>query len=169
MDEPQSTLSRLRHLDWRVWLGLVFTFAWLILGIIYLETNVGWDKFSKLGVATLGSFLEGAFAPLAFLWLVVGYFLQKDGLERNTEAIGDDEKRYALFYGTDVRARHSNNLIYYFERLLARAREVDQDGLICDSLLTSAHGFVYRLAKRHQSAAPPELADGERTGRYIVF
>jgi hypothetical protein len=264
MGEPPSLLSRLRDLDWRLWLGLSLTFAWLGLGIVYLETTVGWDKFTQLRVDILGNFLEGAFAPLAFLWLVVGYFLQKDGLERNTEALqnqlreiqrsaeqaviqsetiaaaevharqetflkiaqnvraqlgtiagllfvssqgaggdgrvsqeeqsrmfsqlsmndsevfarrllevhialGDDAKRYALFYGTEVRARHSNNLIYYFERLLARAREVDQDGLICDSLLTSGHGFVYRLAKRHQSAAPPELADGERTGRYIVF
>jgi hypothetical protein len=265
MDEPRSLLSRLRRLDWRVWLGLTLTFSWLALGIVYLQTSVGWDKFTKLHIDTLGNFLEGAFAPLAFLWLVVGYFLQKDGLERNTEALqhqlreiqrsaeqaviqsetiaasevharqetflkiaqhvraqlgtitgllfissqgadigdgrvsqneqgrmfsqlsmndtevfarrmlevhialGDDAKRYALFYGTEVRARHSNNLIYYFERLLARAREVDQDGLICDSLLTSAHGFVYRLAKRHQSTAPAELADGDRTGRYIVF
>jgi hypothetical protein len=264
MDEPRSFWSRLHRLDWRVWLGLTLTFGWLALGIGYLETTVGWDKFVKLRIDSLGNFLEGAFAPLAFLWLVVGYFLQKDGLERNTEALrhqlheiqrsaeqaviqsqtiaaaevharqetflkiaqnvraqlgtitgllfissqggagdgvvsledqgrmfsqlsmndtevfarrmlevhialGDDTKRYELFYGTEVRARHSNNLIYYFERLLARAREVDQDGLITDSLLTSAHGFVYRLAKRHQTSAPAELADGERTGRYIVF
>jgi hypothetical protein len=264
MDEPRTFRSRIRRLDWRVWLGLSLTFGWLALGIVYLETTVGWDKFAKLRIDSLGNFLEGAFAPIAFLWLVVGYFLQKDGLERNTEALqhqlreiqrsaeqaviqsetiaaaevharqetflriaqtvraqlgtitgllfissqgaagdgrvsleeqgrmfsqlsqndtevfarrllevhialGDDTKRYELFYGTEVRARHSNNLIFYFERLLARAREVDQDGLITDSLLTSAHGFVYRLAKRHQSSAPAELADGERTGRYIVF
>src|SRR5262245_37038012 len=265
MDEPRSLWTRMRQLDWRVWLGLTLTFAWLVLGIVYLQTTVGWDRFTRLHVDTLGNFLEGAFAPLAFLWLVVGYFLQKDGLERNTEALqdqlreiqrsaeqaviqsetiaaaevharqetflriaqsvraqlgtitgllfissqgaaisdgrvsldeqgrmfsqlsqndtevfarrmlevhialGDDTKRYELFYGTEVRARHSNNLIFYFERLLARAREVDQDGLITDSLLTSAHGFVYRLAKRHQSNAPVELADGEPTGRYTVF
>ena len=36
---------------------------------------------------TLGNFLEGAFAPLAFLWLVIGYFLQKKELVQNTTAI----------------------------------------------------------------------------------
>ena len=35
----------------------------------------------------MGNFLEGAFAPLAFLWLVIGYFLQQKELEQNTEAL----------------------------------------------------------------------------------
>ena len=35
----------------------------------------------------LGNFLEGAFAPLAFLWLVIGYFLQQKELEQNTDAL----------------------------------------------------------------------------------
>jgi hypothetical protein len=35
----------------------------------------------------LGSFLEGAFAPLAFLWFVLGYFTQQKELSQNTEAI----------------------------------------------------------------------------------
>lgn len=35
----------------------------------------------------MGSFLEGAFAPLAFLWLVIGYFLQKKELRQNTDAM----------------------------------------------------------------------------------
>ena len=35
----------------------------------------------------LGSFLEGAFAPLAFLWLVIGLFIQQNQLARNTDEL----------------------------------------------------------------------------------
>ena len=250
--------------DWRVWLGLALTAAWLILGVIYISGVIGWQKLPFIGADDLGSFLEGAFAPLAFLWLVIGYFLQKKELEQNTRAlqaqaeeitrtaeqaviqsekmaasevharqgtflqiannvrvqlgaitgflflssqstaadgavtpdemsrlfslqsaqdpdifsrrlleihvqIGDPQEQFALFYGTEVRARHSNNFIYTFERLMRRAEEVDPDFMIRDALLTGSHGLVYRLAKRHQDAAPSELADASQTGTHVNF
>jgi hypothetical protein len=198
----------------------------------------------------LGSFLEGAFAPLAFLWLVIGYFLQQKELEQNTEALllqsekmaesevharqdtflqivksvrgqlgsiggmlyissqgttgdgavtpdefsrlftlqsseepevfsrrllerhiqlDDPQRQYDLFYGTPVRARHTNNFIFTFERLMRRAEEVDPDNMIRDSLMASGHGFVYLIAKRHQGSAPAELADHTQTGLHINF
>ena len=248
--------------DWRIWLGLSLTLFWLLLGGLYISQEIGWNNFSSLKAAELGSFLEGAFAPLAFLWLVIGYFLQQKELEQNTLAIraqaeeiqrtaeqaviqteqmaasevharqeaflqiyrtvrnqlgsvsgflfissqssqadgrvtpeeqsklfgesgqdpelfsrrllelhiqlaGDPAEQYALFYGTRVRARHSNTIIYTFERLLNRAEQVDPDRLIRDALLASGHGFLYALAKRHQAAAPPELAHHEHTGLQI--
>ena len=73
--------------DWRIWLGLVLTFAWLALGAAYISARIGWGQVGSLDAATLGNFLEGAFAPLAFLWLVIGYFLQQKELEQNTEAL----------------------------------------------------------------------------------
>ncbi len=249
-------------LDWRIKLGLSLTIGWLLLGVTYISTTVGWSNFSSLPAAELGSFLEGAFAPLAFLWLVIGYFLQQKELEQNTDALlaqaeeiqrsaeqaviqsekmaqseiharqntflqilktvyaqlgsiigllflssqgaegrvssqemsqlfsmlsaqdtevfsrrllethlqlDDADEQYALFYGTDVRARHSNNFLFSFERLMRRAQEVDPDEMIRDSILASTHGFVYRIAKPHQTNAPKELADHTITGRYIDF
>ncbi len=249
-------------LDWRIWLGLFLTVGWLLLGATYISTTIGWSNFSSLPAAELGSFLEGAFAPLAFLWLVIGYFLQQKELEQNTDALlaqaeeiqrsaeqaviqsekmaqseiharqntflqilktvyaqlgsiigllflsiqgaegrvssqemsqlfsmlsaqdtevfsrrllethlqlDDADEQYALFYGTDVRARHSNNFLFSFERLMRRAQEVDPDDMIRDSILASAHGFVYRIAKPHQTRAPKELADHKITGRFIDF
>ncbi len=50
-----------------------------------------------------------------------------------------------------------------------RAQEVDPDDMIRDSILASAHGFVYRIAKPHQTNAPKELADYKITGRFINF
>jgi hypothetical protein len=35
----------------------------------------------------MGDFLDGAFAPLAFLWLVLGLFIQQRELSRNNDAI----------------------------------------------------------------------------------
>jgi hypothetical protein len=78
-------------------------------------------------------------------------------------------KQYELFYGTETRARHSNNFIYTFERLLRRAEEVDPDFMIRDALMGSGHGLAYRLAKRHQGDAPPHLGDPAQTGTHINF
>ncbi len=73
--------------DWRIWLGLSLTAFWLVLGARYISSSVGWSNFSTLPADQLGSFLEGAFAPLAFLCLVIGYFLQQKELQQNTIAI----------------------------------------------------------------------------------
>jgi hypothetical protein len=253
----ETLQRRIQNLDWRVWLGLSLTFGWLVLGYYYVETTVGWERFRHLPVDSLGNFLEGGFAPLAFLWLVIGYFLQQRELAQNTEVLrlsvqqaeiqtqnmsasevharqetflriaqnvrqqlgtimgflfissqsaGADgtvtneeqsrlfaklsqndhevfsrlmlethlrqpteDARYRLFYGTALRARHTNNFITVFERLIARAKEVDSDQLICDALYSTSHGLVYNIAKRHQRNAPPELADPLRTGTQIQF
>ena len=249
--------QRLEDLDWRVWLGLGLTFVWLALGYGYVELGVGWDQFRHLSADQVGNFLQGAFAPLAFLWLVIGYFLQQRELAQNTEVLrmsveqaeiqsekmaanemharqetflrisqrvqaqlgtvagflfissqaagidgsvspeeqsrlwgqmsmgdpevyarriletsfrmGSDDDRFRLFYGTPVRARHSNTFIYTFSRLMARAKEVDPDGMICDALNSTSHGLVYRLAKRFQEVAPSDLADPARTGTNFKF
>ena len=79
--------QRLEDLDWRVWLGLGLTFVWLVLGYGCVELSVGWDQFRHLSADQVGNFLQGAFAPLAFLWLVIGYFLQQRELSQNTEVL----------------------------------------------------------------------------------
>ena len=248
--------------DWRIWLGLSITLFWLLLGVFYISGSIGWANITSLPADELGNFLEGAFAPLAFLWLVIGYFLQQKELQQNTKALqaqaieihrsaeqaviqsqkmiesevhakqntflqivasvrsqlgsiggllfissqgmttdgnvtgeevsqlfakqssqepevfsrrllklhvqlADPAEQFDLFYGTPVHARHSNNFIYTFDRLMKRAEEVDPDNMIRDSLLASSHGFIYAIAKRHQSHAPPELASHQATGLFI--
>ena len=236
---------------------MIVTFVWLALGYLYIDVSVGWDQFQHLSADQVGNFLQGAFAPLAFLWLVIGAFLQQSELSQNNEVLrlsvqqaeiqsekmaanelharqetflrisqrvhqqlgtiagflfissqaagadgrvtneeqsrlfaqlsqgdpevfsrliltthltlGSDAERQRLFYGTPVRARHTNNFIYTFERLLARAKEVDPDGMISDAQLSTSHGLIYTIAKRYQAMAPPELADPLRTGTKIIF
>lgn len=260
VDRPTS----MRDLDWRVWLGLSLTALYLFFALAYITAKTGWVGFINQPLADMGSFLEGAFAPLAFLWLVIGYFLQQKELQQNTEALraqsreiertaqqaaiqtermvagelytrqelfmqmlehvraqlgtiagllfissqsnvaGDgqvtpeeqmqlfrdstidpqtfsrrlltlnltvegDDQSHLFFYGTDVRARHSNNFIVTFEKLIDEARAVDHHNILEDSLFTSAHGFLYRLLKRHQANAAPELADPKATGTYVAM
>ena len=238
---------------------------WILLGAIYISANIGWREFTVLPADDMGNFLEGAFAPLAFLWLVIGYFLQHKELEQNTAALraqaveisrsaeqaviqsknlaateiharqeaflqiaqsvrgqlgsiagflflskfgaaGNDsvspqeqaelfsaqnagidneafsrrlltanlrmdseEEKLELFYGTEVRARHTNNFIFTFERLCDRATGVDTENMIVDSVRASGHGFLYRIMKAHQLNAPEEWSDHTKTGTHINF
>jgi hypothetical protein len=70
--------------DWRLRLGVGATAIWLVLGALYISSVVGWGDFVRHRAPELGEFLDGAFAPLAFLWFVVGFFLQQRQLEDNT-------------------------------------------------------------------------------------
>jgi hypothetical protein len=67
--------------------GLVLTALWLGIGLLYIGTSLGWTGFLRLPLGDLGDFLGGAFAPLAFLWLVLGLFLQQRELAANNFAI----------------------------------------------------------------------------------
>jgi len=79
-------------MDWRVAFGLSVTVIWITAGLAYLVNIVGLGSFVHLPTADIGSFLEGAFAPLAFLWLVVGHFMQQREISANTRAIGIQEQ-----------------------------------------------------------------------------
>jgi len=241
--------------DWRVMFGLATTFLYLLLMSLYIDSEVSWSAFARLPVERMGSFLEGAFAPLAFLWLVIGYFLQKKELRQNTEAMkmqfleirksaehaelqaqaiersethqrresflklaelvhaqmgaivgllylssqmaeGNEQKvpperlgelwtkmgrddpevfsremlrlvtvsgaryRYKLFFGTDIRTRHTENFEFTFERLLRAARDCDEDNMITDALLGSSHGNLYRRIQQLREDIPEGFVPG---------
>lgn len=42
----------------------------------------------------LGDFLAGAFSPLAFFWLVIGYYQQGEELQQNTQALQDQKDEF---------------------------------------------------------------------------
>src|SRR5262245_4164220 len=66
-----------------VW-GLGLTPLWLGLALAYVSLAPGWTSFVEQPPSEIGSFLEGAVAPLAFLWLVLGLFLQQGELSENS-------------------------------------------------------------------------------------
>ena len=113
--------------DWRVWFGLAATFLWLLLGYLYIDTNVGWENLAREPADALGSFLEGAFAPLAFLWLVIGFFIQQRELRSNNQAIqrqSEQMRRAAEQAEIQARAISANELHQRQETFLMVADRV---------------------------------------------
>jgi len=229
--------------DWRIALGGVLTVVWIIGGMLYLDRQP-YSLFA-MHIDELGGFLEGAFAPLAFMWLVIGLFVQQKELASNTEvmrqsmlqaqqqaeamsalevnarqeaffkisqnvqkqlgmvcgmqyisafgasegnvvpderirellqslSLGDDlvfireflsntmpmgDQRTFVFYGTEIRRRHSMNYRETFERLVKLAAECDTDGLISGTVTNTAYGLYYNLLLRHAPAEVTVPAD----------
>jgi hypothetical protein len=108
-----STGNRLRKFvsdrDWRIWFGLVITFIWIGGGLMFVISSVQADPEQGLTLGVIGNFLEGAFAPLAFLWLVLGLFMQQRELANNTEMLRrtseQSEKQTQAIAATEMNAR----------------------------------------------------------------
>jgi hypothetical protein len=119
--------ARPQRRDWRVWFGLATTGLWIFMGFKYIDGVVGWEAFVGQPAEALGGFLEGAFAPLAFLWLVIGFFLQQRELSQNTEAIRDQYeqmRRAAEHAEVQARAISANELHQRQETFLMVADRV---------------------------------------------
>lgn len=208
-------------MDWRGILGICLTLLWLGLLGWYLPAQGGWSGLVAMTPEQMGDFLGGAFAPLAFLWLVIGFFLQQKEISQNAEGIriqaqhtrldtfmkvqhsifahlgtisgylftssqgvtgnarvthedlsefwnrvsnGDygvfcrelialvqnprtpEKDPPALFYGTEVRIRHTENFMRTFETLITEAEICEPKGILKNSLLRgTAEGLLYQI------------------------
>lgn len=65
--------------------GVLISIGYLLIMIITVLLR--FDAFLKLELNALGDFLAGTFAPLALLWLVIGYFQQGEELRQNSRAL----------------------------------------------------------------------------------
>ncbi len=72
---------------WRKQVGLLITVIYG-LGVAALIAY-RWPDVKGLPLNSLGDFAAGAASPIAFLWLVLGYFQQGDELAMNTKALHD--------------------------------------------------------------------------------
>jgi len=95
--------------DWRIWLGLAITLIWIAGGLWYVARVTETEPTQNFSLEAVGSFLEGAFAPLAFLWLVLGLFIQQRELANNTEQLRktseQSEKQTQAIAATEMNAR----------------------------------------------------------------
>ncbi len=125
--------------DWRIQFGLVLTFLWFVFLSIYISRNVGWDLFMDLPIDEMGTFLEGAFAFLAFLWLVIGLFIQQSVLAENNEELRRNnlhsEKQTQAIAATELNARQET----FFKISEATRRQL---GAISGLLFISSQGPV---------------------------
>lgn len=109
MASKNRVMQFVRDRDWRIWLGLVITVIWIGGGLWYVARVTETSPTQNFGLEAVGSFLEGAFAPLAFLWLVLGLFIQQRELANNTEALRrtseQSEKQTQAIAATEMNAR----------------------------------------------------------------
>ena len=125
----ESTATRESARDWRIWFGVASTAFWLWLGGLYVAVVVGWADFVRQPADAMGGFLEGAFAPLAFLWLVIGFFLQQRELRNNNMAIQaqyEQMRRSAESAEVQARAIRENALHQQQETVLRIAERVER-------------------------------------------
>lgn len=71
--------------SWQTIGGLILTAGWLLVVAFYCWAQ--WPEIRALKPDAAATFLGGIFAPLAFLWLVVGYFQQGAELKHSVEAL----------------------------------------------------------------------------------
>ena len=94
----------------------------------------------------LGDFLAGFFTPLAFLWLVVGYFLQKDEFQLQREELG----RTGAALGTQVKIMEDRDEADRQRSMPRLCLEKDnsvvrgEDGVEDEWGSTDPHGFILR-------------------------
>ncbi len=134
-ESSQSPLPK----DWRIAAGLMLTVFWFVFLAIYIAKNVGWANFLDLPIDEMGAFLEGAFAFLAFLWLVIGLFIQQSVLAENNEELRRNnlhsEKQTQAIAATELNARQET----FFKISEASRRQL---GAVSGLLFVSSQGPV---------------------------
>lgn len=150
--------------DWRIWVGIVISIVWMAGGVWYVHGVYESDPAQTSSIDAVGSFLEGVFAPLAFLWLILGLFIQQRELANNTEAIRhsvlQSEKQTLAIAATEMNARQ--------ETFFKIAESVKQQlGGISGMLLVSAIGPVG--SGRISSEQVDELFTRAAQGDWSVF
>ena len=88
---PQTnTLGAMR----RTKIAWILTAIWLVVSISLPLMRA--TEAAALPLNSWGDYVAGIAAPLAFLWLVVGYFQQGEELRQNTNAIQQQERALLL-------------------------------------------------------------------------
>jgi hypothetical protein len=94
MERTQQKSTKEKMIAWlKRWRGFILTVLWFVMFI--WQAGMSWegiidlqfDGFKALSLNEKGDFLAGLFAPVAFLWLVLGYRQQGKELQQNTEAL----------------------------------------------------------------------------------
>jgi hypothetical protein len=164
VDSESKLIRFFTDRDWRIWLGLIITIFWIAGGLWYISRVSETVPTQNFSLDAVGSFLEGAFAPLAFLWLVIGLFIQQRELANNTEAIRrtseQSEKQTQAIAATEMNARQET-----FFKIAESVRH--QLGGISGMLLISGLGPVGsgRISREQTDALFEQSAKGD----YEVF
>lgn len=146
-------------------LGLAATGAWLVAGLGVVWGL--WPRFSAMAPHEWGAFLLGFLAPLAFLWLVLGYFQMGRTLSRQHEALRLQEEELkkqveaiaALVRASEDRLDLEKQVRLERER---EAKERRQPGFLAVGRDSTPRAIVVHVANRGGAAWNVRAAlDGE--------
>ncbi|MDH4981458.1 hypothetical protein [Hyphomicrobium sp. D-2] len=84
-----------------LWFGIILTALWLVISVAYLSQKNVWS----LQPNEAGDLAAGISAPLAFLWLVVATFLQKEELSLQRNELRESRE------AQQKQARETENLV----------------------------------------------------------
>ncbi|EOV6284670.1 hypothetical protein ACOQ0N_004605 [Vibrio parahaemolyticus] len=96
-------------------IGIAITILWTTL--VSLLVYFKWSDATVMSLNEWGDFLAGVTAPIAFLWLIIGYMLQRKELNLNTSA---------LTASRDEIERQANELIKQTEYLGIQAKAAEE-------------------------------------------
>jgi hypothetical protein len=103
-------------------LGFAITAIWLMAFALILVFNL--EEARKLDLNEWGDFFSGATAPLALIWVVIGYFLQAEELRVNTAALkAQEEELRRQVQETAVLAKNSERQAIASEQLAVASKQ----------------------------------------------
>lgn len=118
--------------------GFLATFLWLATTVWFISHD--WPP--SLTLNEWGDTLAGFFAPLALLWLVIGYFQQGENLEINSQALEAQLNELALQVAeTRKLAENSNRQSVASERATEIAANERDDRIRAEQRAARPHFF----------------------------
>jgi len=104
--------------DKRFVLGIVITFLWIVTGLVLLLYR--FSDIARFRLNEWSDILAGYFAPVAFLWLVLGYRQQGEELKTNTQALlaqRDEQERSVKIAAYTALMQHEEQEMVLFDSL----------------------------------------------------
>lgn len=131
--------------------GYLLTGVWVVLLAIYVMLGKGWIELWRSGFSEIGDFLSGAFAPLAFFWLVIAVLLQthelslqREQLRESTEALKEQAKEAHALVEQNKRSVDVATKTLVQQELRAREDRVHRviDALAFKIMNLASHSYV---------------------------
>lgn len=142
----EADAARRERMEWRQTKVKAASTVYLIAILIYVIVK-GSTMKELPELNNLGDFLAGAFSPLAFFWLVYGYFQQQEELSLNTEALKLQANELAN------QSRELGNQVEQHKELVEVTRQ---------QLKHERRKFEHQIRRERQAVAPYLTIDVSR-------
>jgi hypothetical protein len=124
----------------RTVVGSVGTGVWISIAIViaYLKR----DSIESMKLNEIGDALAGTIAPVAFFWLIIGYFQQGEELNQNTQALIDQQKETALLVKQTERQAKATEAMMKMNAEKNRREQIEIQKSIRPSLKYTSGSFT---------------------------